>query len=147
MSAKLRGQEARIFVSVEGQPQKGSWFKVTDFTVRPRQDIVEDDYLGEDETDLDFQHHGYDVSFTCHQVDASQEQYLQDLVDNEKQHRRPLRVTITVLYTYREPGAGGRAAVYHSGLLKMNESGFKGRKERVSVEMDGKFKTRELIAA
>ena len=60
MSQKMRGEEAVIKISVDGIQQSGTMIKVTDFTATPRTDINEDDYLGEAETDLDIQHHGWD---------------------------------------------------------------------------------------
>jgi hypothetical protein len=147
MSAKIRGAEVTVRLAVEGRPLEGSFFKATSFTVRPRQDIVEDDYLGEDETDLDFQHHGYDFSMTCHNIDDATETLLQEVVDNELAHKPPLRLKVTVLYKYRERGVDGRAAIYHQAIIKVGEQGFKGRKERVTTEIEGKARKRSLIAA
>ena len=54
MSLRTRGQEATLRVTVDGETQDGSWFKVKDFTATPREDIIEEDYLGELESDLDY---------------------------------------------------------------------------------------------
>src|SRR4051812_4078131 len=117
MSARIRGQELTLRVSVDGETQRGSFFKVTEFMVRPRQDIVEDDFLGELETDLDFQHHGFDGSFSVHFQDAVTLEFLDDIVANEEQLLPHPSITITALYSFREPGVAGRAEVYHDCFL------------------------------
>ena len=147
MSARIRGEEVSVRITVDGQRQEGSFFKATEFTVRPRQDIYEDDFLGESETDLDFQHHGFDFSFTVHNEDAATLDYLNSIIDRDINHQRHPDIVVTVLYSYRKPGVGGRAEVYHDCFLKVSEQGFKGRKERVTTTFEGKCKKRALIAA
>lgn len=146
MSARIRGQEVALTILVDGQSQKGSFAKVTDFKARPRQEITEDDFLGELESDLDFQHHGWDGSFTVQVEDAATLELLDTIVGNEEQHLPHPNITITALYTFREPGNAARAAVFHDVFIKENEESYK-RKERVSVDYEFKCKKRSLIAA
>lgn len=147
MSARIRGEEVTIRITVDGKSQEGSFFKATEWTVRPRQEIVEDDFLGELETDLDFQHHGFDFSFTVQNQDDKALNYLSTIIEREVQHLRHPDIVVTVLYSYREPGATDRVEVYHDAFLKVSELGFKGRKERLTTGFEGKCKKRELINA
>jgi hypothetical protein len=150
MTQRIRGQEATIRVAVDGVIQRGSMFKVKDFTVTPRQDLTETPYLGEDEDDLDFQHHGYDMSWTVDMLDATTIALLSNIVARETAHLQHPIITITVMYTFREGAAvgGGRTVVYHDNLvLKQGDEGFGGRKEFVSVKYEAKCKKRDVLVA
>jgi hypothetical protein len=150
MSQRLRGQEATIRVAVDGQIQAGSMFKVKDFTVTPRQDLVETDYTGEDETDLDFQHHGFDLAWSVDMLDDTTIKLLTTLVARELAHENHPNITVTVIYAFREGAAvgGGRIVVYHGNMvLKQGDEGFGGRKEYVGVKYEAKCKKRDVLAA
>lgn len=120
-------------------------FKVTDFTTTPRQDLQEADYMGEDESDLDVQHHGYDFSFSVDMLDGTTIDILDDIAARNEAHTAPQDVTITVIYTMREPGVRGRIVVYHECVLKVDEEGAPGRKERIKTKFSCKAKTRTTL--
>jgi len=145
MSARTRGQEATVRVAVDGQIQPGSFFKVNDFTVTPRTDLVEKDYLGELETDIDIQHHGFDFAWSVDNQDELPLNFLSDIVDREQNQERHPDITITVIYAYREAGAVNQAEVYHDVFLKVAEQGFAGRKEYLTTGFEGKCKKRSQI--
>lgn len=147
MSARIRGQEVTIRVAVDGQVQLGSMVKVTEFTVSPRSDIMEESFLGELEDDLDFQHHGFDFSFTVQNEDALALEFLSNIVDREQNAALHPDVTITVIYNFREPGVQNRVEVYHDVFLRITEQGFSGRKEYVTTGFEGKCKKRSLLTA
>ena len=147
MSLRIRGQEMTLRVAIDGVAQAGSFFKVTDFTVTPRTDLQEADYLGEAETDIDIQHHGFDGSFSIDVQDARAIELLDDLVERNASGARPQDVTITAIYTFREPGNPSKATVYHECFIKQDEEGFPGRKERVKVKYTFKAKKRETLTA
>lgn len=146
MSLKVRGQEVTLLLAVDGVDQEGSMTKVTDFSVTPRTDLVEDDYLGEDETDIDIQHHGYDLSFSVDMTDDSTFVLWDDIVSREKAHTAHPRITLKAIYTFREPGVRPRMTVYPQLYLKMDEEGVGGRKEKGKVKFSGKNKKRILMA-
>jgi hypothetical protein len=145
MSAKQRGQEATIRVQVDGQTQEGSFFKVNDFKVTPRTDLNEKDYLGEQETDIDIQHHGFDLSWSVDNTDSKTLEFLSTIVDREANHERHPSITVMVIYAYREPGASDKTEVYRSVFIKVAEQGFAGRKENVKTSFEGKCKKRSLL--
>lgn len=147
MSLKMRGQEVTLRVAVDGVVQEGSMFKATDWTATPRTDINEDDYIGEQETDLDVQHHGWDVAFTVHTIDSKALDLIDEIIAREQAHTSHPDITFTVIYTFREPGTRGKIYVYHEVFLKADEEGAGGRKEKHKVKFTGKAKKRVPLNA
>lgn len=147
MSSKMRGQEAIIRIAVDGVLQEGSMFKVTDFSATPRTDITEDDYLGEDETDLDIQHHGWDLGLSIDYQDAAAIEFTEEIIAREQAHTAHPKITITVIYTFREPNTPGKILVYHGVYLKQDEETIGGRKEKVKGKFSGKCKKRTVLEA
>ena len=147
MSLRIRGSEVTVRIAVDGAVLQGSMIKLQEFTATPRTDLMEEDYLGELETDLDIQHHGWDLSFTVHQQDETTLQLFETIIDRERAQQRHPDITMTVIYRFREELANNRVEVYHDVFLKITEQGFSGRKEYVSVGFEGKSKRRSLINA
>lgn len=146
MSARIRGQEATLRVTVDGQTQDGSWFKVKDFTATVRQDITEEDFLGELESDLDIQHHGYDLGFSVQVQDRKVIDYLSKVVANEQiQAAHPI-VTVTVIYAFRASNGDPVAETYYNVFLKVNETSVGGRKEYITTSFEGKAKKRAVLS-
>jgi hypothetical protein len=145
MSSKLRGSDITVMIAIDGKLAGGSMLKVTDGTVNHRTDLVEDDYLGETETDLDIQHHGFDLSVSIHEEDDEALVIAQDIIQREIDHGRPPDVTISFVYVYREPNKRSRMMTYHECVMKQDEEGFGGRKERVKAKFSAKCKRRSLM--
>ncbi|HUS27608.1 MAG TPA: hypothetical protein VMZ53_03845 [Kofleriaceae bacterium] len=147
MSQKMRGQELTMRIAVDGVVQPGSMFKLTDFTATPRTEIVEDDYLGEKETDLDIQHHGWDGAFNVDYEDAQAILLCEDILGRESNNEQHPRITITVIYTFRDPTVRGKIAVYRDVFLKQDEESAGGRKEKVKGKFSFKCKSRVIMNA
>ena len=147
MSQRIRGQEATIRINVDGEIQEGTFFKVPDFTVTPRQDLVETPFLGETEDDIDFQHHGYDFSFSVQNQDEKALEFLSTIVDREAAHEQHPKITLVVIYAFRAGLGKDKAEVYRDVFLKIGEQGFSGRKEYVTTSFEGKCKKRSLLSA
>lgn len=147
MSQKMRGQEVTLRIALDGVLQDGSMFKVTDFTATPRTDLVEDDYLGEQETDIDIQHHGWDLAFTVDYQDATAMEVCEAILQAEQNQGQHPNITITAIYTFREPGARSKIEVYRNVYLKQAEQSAGGRKEKVKGKFEGKCKKRVLLNA
>jgi hypothetical protein len=145
MSQRTRGQEVTIRISVDGQIQQGSMFKVTDFTVTPRTDLNEADFLGELESDIDIQHHGFDLSWSIQDEDGVPIDLLSLIIDRERTHQKHPDVTITVIHTYRKSGERPRIEVFHDVFIKENEAGFSGRKEYNTHGYEAKAKRRSVL--
>jgi hypothetical protein len=147
MSLPQRGQEVTLRISVDGLVQTGSFFKVKEFTGTPRQDIREEDFLGETESDLDFQHHGFDLAFSVRNQDEKTIEFLDDIIEREQNQEAPPNITITAIHAYRERGARNKVVVYHEVFLKVAEEGFPDRKESVMTRFEGKCKKRSTLNA
>lgn len=145
MSLRTRGQEATIRVTVDGESQDGSWFKVKDFTATPRQDISEEDYLGELESDLDIQHHGFDLSFTVDIQDRKIIDYITKVISREQAQQAHPDITLTVIYAFRGDNGRPVAESYRNVFLKVNDMSAGGRKEYISSSFEGKCKRRSVL--
>jgi hypothetical protein len=146
MSLKQRGQEATIIFNVDGVTQVGSFAKVKDFAMSPRTDINEEEYLGELESDLDIQHHGFDFSFTVDNQDERTLDYLSLIVGREQAQQAHPDITMTILNAYRERNAINQAEIYNDVFMKVTEQGYPGRKENVTTGFEGKCKKRIQFA-
>lgn len=142
----IRGQEIQLRVAIAGQLQEGTFLRVKSFTATPRTDLVEDDYLGEATSEIDIQHHGFDLEIVCDEDDDTAINFLSETVAREEGHLRPQEVTITAMTTYRDGVTRPKVEVYMKVLLKLSERGFGGRKERVPNKFDGKCKSRKVIS-
>lgn len=147
MSLKMRGQEVQIRVAVDGVIQGGSMFKSTDWTATPKTDLKEDDYLGEDQSDLDIQHNGWSFAFSVDTIDAVALDLLDAIIEREENHDTHPEITLTVIYTFREPGKRGKVYVYPNCFMKADEEGAGGRKEKHKVKFSGSCKRRQPLAA
>jgi len=147
MSARQRGQEVFVRFTVDGVIMGGSWSKMTDWSLKPRTDLVEDDFLGEIESDIDIQHHGYDVSFSAQNKDEKLLEFLMDITDREAARLRHPRIIMTVMHFYREAGAKDKTQSFSDLVLKVDEHAFGGRKDRTKTTFSGKCKTMSLAAA
>lgn len=145
MSQRIRGQEITARLQVDGQLQDGSLFKLTEFTETPRTDLVEEEFLGELESDLDIQHHGFDFSFTVQIQDELVLNFLQTIVDREQQALPHPDITMTIITTFRDAVTPSQVEVFHDVFLKVNEFGFSGRKDYVTASFEGKAKRKSLI--
>ncbi len=141
---RIRGQEVTIKVAVDGEPQKGTWAKVKDFTVTPRTEIVEEEYLGELLTDLDKIHNGFDLSFSVDMQDSALIDFLSQEISGDANQDALRSVTITVLYAFRD-GSAPVGETYFDAVLKVADQSFGGRQEYVSYSIEGKAKRRAVL--
>lgn len=146
MSLKIRGQEVLLKLTIDGQPGTGSWLKAKDWKVTPRTEITEQDYLGETESDLDIQHHGYDFQFSVDELDDKILRFIQTTAERESEGLRPQQITMTVINNYRE-SSNVVADNYYDVFMKVDDRGAGGRKEMVSATISGKCKKKNLITA
>lgn len=140
MSARIRGQEAIVRVTVDGVPVAGDFAKVKDLTITPRTDLTEEGYLGETFDDLDVMHHGADFSFTVDQENGESLEYLAQLVNQEEANQAPSNIIMTAILNYREAGVPSKEIVLQQAVLKVNDLSFSGRKEYISTSFEGKAK-------
>lgn len=144
MASRIRGQETTLQILVDGEPQVGSWVKVNDFTVTARQEITEEEYLGEDATDHDFRHSGWDLAFSLNMEDASTISFLEDIVSREALHLPHPNITINATYAFRD-GQTQVMESYYDVFLMISEQSAGGRTEFVTVSVEGKAKRRNVL--
>lgn len=148
MSQRTRGQEISLRIAVDGQLQEGSFFKVVDFTTTHRSEIPETEFLGEDASDIDFRHDGFDFSWTLHEWDEAPLDLIATIIDREKQQQAHPEVTITVIHSYRGTGAPSpRVEVYHECVIRASEQGFSGRTEYNTIGFEAKAREKSLLTA
>lgn len=145
MSLRQRGQEVVVRIAVDGQVQPGSFFKVKSFTNTPRDELVEEDYLGEDVADLDYRHDGHDFGFELAELDDRVLRFMDTIITREATHTKHPDITVTVLNRYREAGQRAVAEVYYDVVMRVSERGFAGRKEYTAGKFEGKAKRKVLI--
>lgn len=144
-SKRIRGQEALVQVSLDGELQVGTFFKVRDFRVSERGDLVEESYLGELADDLDYQHHGFDGSFTLDNEDAGTIAFLADIVSREQAAEEHPDIVITVTYIYRDPGLDPVTESYSDCVMRRSEQTIGGRKEYVQSSFEFKARTMQVL--
>lgn len=146
MSARIRGEEVTLKVAVDGRVLEGSMLKVKDFKVTPRTDLNEEDYLGEQESDIDIQHHGFDLSWSVDQEDSVALDFFQDIIAREQAHTAHPDITITAIYVYRITGVRPKIVTFRGCYVKQNDDNAGGRKERVTASFEAKCKRRSVIS-
>lgn len=147
MGSPTRGQEVTIRLARDGDPVGGSMLLVQNFTATPQQELPELEYLGETESDYDFQHNGFSLQWEVHQDDATSIDLLDQLILDEREHRSQSPFTLTVIYEYRDPAEPGRVISYFKGKIMQGDEGFKGRKDHNSVQYTAKFRRRLTLQA
>lgn len=147
MSLRIRGKETIVRFAIDGIAKtSGSFVKLKDFKITPRTEIKETDYLGEQQTDLDIIHNGFDFSFTMDHEDSAALDFLKTLCDNDAAGLRPQQVTMTVIYNYRER-ASVKAETFQDVFLKVDDVNLGGRTEVVTTTFSGKCKKHVLVNA
>lgn len=140
MSQRIRGQEATVQVIVDGNLQAGSFTKVMNFNLTPRQDLQETPFLGEVEDDLDIMHHGYDFDFEIHHQDSKAYAVLQTIVERERDHLAHPNINVVVTIAYRSLTEPALTFVLEKCFMKVDNYNFGGRKEYVTSKFTGKCK-------
>lgn len=140
MSQRIRGKEATIQVVVDGDLKGGTFAKVTDFNLTPRQDVTETPFLGEVEDDLDINHRGYDFSFNTQSQDSKAIKLLLDIVARERTRSPHPAINIVVTFEYRSLAEPTEILVLESCFMKMDGTAIGGANEYVTHAWSGKCK-------
>lgn len=148
----IRGQEASIRVTVQdpyasrfGLAGQLPLINVNDWTLSPRSDLVEKDYLGEKTTTLDFQHHGYDFNFTVDETSAVVINLLDLLQWKEENNLPPPVFTVAATLKYRDGLTLPRTEQLIDCRLRVAERGFGGRTDYVVSSIEGKARAKKTL--
>jgi hypothetical protein len=146
MSQRIRGAECTIQVIVDGDLQGGTFLKVTDFNLVPRQETPEVGFLGEKTDDVDFQHHGYDFDMTVQQQDSKVLDLLFQLVEGETNNERYPAINVVATFAYRAGLDSAQSIVLEETVLKIDSINVGGRKEYVTNKLSGKCREVNPVA-
>lgn len=146
MAARIRGLDITVKVAVAGVLRHGLFKNVTTFTRNNRQDLPETELLGQQETELDFIHNGYDLQWTAQQEDADAMDFVDTLVQLQIDRSPIPPITISAEYRYRDPGIQDRLVVYRDCKMKEDSESFARRSDFVENTFSAKAKRRTVMA-
>jgi hypothetical protein len=140
MSQRNRGSEITAQVIVDGDLKGGSWAKVLEWTITPRQNVEETGFNGELEDDLDFSHHGYDMDMSFQEIDGQLRDVLFLLVAREK--ARGLYPDIQIMLTFKHrAGQDASETLVMTGVkFKFDSISGASKKDFINTKISGKFK-------
>ncbi len=145
MSQRIRGQETTAQLVVDGKLLLGSFSKVENFSIKPRADLTDSDFLGETESEPDIMHHGYDFSFTIHEMDNQAAQVYLALVAALDAGAVLPNINLVVIKNYRDPAIPLTTLVLQDVKIKLDSQDMGDRKSYVKSSLSGKCKVmREL---
>jgi hypothetical protein len=147
MSARIRGKETALRLAMEGQDQEGSFLKVRNFTVSPRNELVTSKFVGEARDDGDSDFSGYDVSFEIEELDSKAEDVLDAIDAAQRANQAPPRFVITEQKLYRQVGQGAVVYVYHPVTLVCEQITDSNGSSYVGSKWKGFSPDRDKIAA
>lgn len=145
MATRIRGKEATIQVIVDGELLDGSFAKIENFTLTPRTDLVETDFVGESVADLDYMHHGFDFSFGTHHKDSKLFDVLQSFTSADEAGLEHPQVNIVVSVNYRALSEADQTFVLGECVMKMGDYSIGSRTDYITSSWEGKCKTYQPI--
>jgi hypothetical protein len=121
MANRSRGQETTLQVVVNNTAQGGSFSKCESFKWNPRQDMTDSDFIGEAESEPDLQHHGYDGSFTVHEMDnGAVDNVLMPIVAAHTAGTPLPTINLVFIKRYRDPSIPAKTLVFQKVTLKLD---------------------------
>lgn len=145
MPERLRGKEVDIRVAVDSVLRSGLFKSVTEWEVTPRDELPETELVGKDETSLDYIHSGWDLSWTGHTEDADSINFMDELVELQRQRVVVPRVTISLLYRFRDESIPDVQVVYRNCKIKIAREGVSGRTEYLETAYEAKSGRRSTL--
>lgn len=139
MSQRTRGSEATIQVLIDGDLKTGSWAKVLDWSITPKQEVSETGFQGELEDDYDFQHHGYGFDMSLQELDQKLRDVLLDLVAREQ--ARAIYPDVQIVLTLKHRAGSTETLVMENVKFKFDSFGPGSKKDYISTKISGSFKT------
>jgi hypothetical protein len=143
MSARIRGPETTLRLSLDGKDQEGTFLKVLKWTVTPKITNEETDFIGETEPDGDTLLRGYNFSFETQELDRKADDLVAALQANQDAFLPPPTIMMTVFKQYRQPSAGAVTHIYSEISMKVDSEDAEG-KSYLTYKFSGFAKHREL---
>ncbi len=145
MAERIRGKEVDIRVAVDGVLRSGLFKNVTEWEVTPRDELPETELIGKDETSLDFLHSGWDLSWTGHTEDSDSINFMDEIVELQRQRVALPRITISFLFRFRDESIPDRQVVYRGCKMKIDREGVSGRTEYLETAYSAKAEKRTTM--
>ncbi len=139
MSQRTRGSETTVQVIIDGDLKGGSWGKVLDWNINPKQDIQDTGFQGELEDDFDFSHHGYGFDIACQELDMKLRDVLLDFVAREQD--RAAYPDIQIVITIKHRAGVTETLVLENVKFKFDSIASAAKKDFVQTKISGSFKT------
>lgn len=140
MSQSIRGKNANIQIVVDGDLKGGSFAKVTNFNLKPRQDIDETGFIGESEDELTFNHKGWDFSFTTHEWDPRLIRLILDIVARDRAREAHPSINVVVTTEYYSSSEPSITVVMENCKLMMDGRDIGGANDFITCAIQGKCK-------
>lgn len=139
MSQRTRGSETTVQVLIDGDLKNGSWAKVLDWSITPKQEVSETGFQGELEDDYDFSHHGYGFDMSLQEVDNKLRTVLLDLVAREQ--ARAAYPDVQIVLTIKHRAGSTETLVLENVKFKFDSFGAGAKKDYIGTKISGSFKT------
>lgn len=140
MSQRTRGSETTVQVIVDGDLKGGSWAKVLDWNITPKQSVEETGFQGELEDDYDFQHHGYGFDMSLQELDQKLRDVLLDFVAREEARSAYPDVQIVLTIKHRAGQNPTETLVWENCVFKFDSIASAAKKDFVGTKISGSFK-------
>lgn len=141
MSQRTRGSEATVQVIVDGDLKGGSWAKVLEWSISPKQEVTETGFQGELEDDYDFQHHGYGFDMSLQELDRKLRDVLLDFVSREQARSAYPDVQIVLTLKHRAGNDATETLVWENVKFKFDSISSAAKKDFIGTKISGSFKT------
>lgn len=140
MSQRTRGSETTVQVIVDNDLKGGSWAKILDWSISPKQEISETGFQGELEDDYDFSHHGYSFDMSLQELDQKLRDVLLDLVAREQARAAYPDIQMVITVKHRAGQAGTETLVCENVKFKFDTISSGSKKDFVNTKISGMFK-------
>jgi hypothetical protein len=139
MSQRTRGSESTVQVLIDGDLKTGSWAKVLDWNIQPKQDVSETGFQGELEDDYDFSHHGFGFDMSLQELDKGLRTVLLDLVAREQ--ARAAYPDVQIVLTIKHRAGETETLVLENVKFKFDSIASAAKKDFIATKISGSFKT------
>jgi hypothetical protein len=141
MSQRTRGSETTVQVIIDGDLKGGSWAKVLEWNISPKQEIAETGFQGELEDDYDFQHHGFAFDMSLQELDQKLRDVLLDFVAREQARSAYPDIQIVLTIKHRAGQAPTETLVLENVKFKFDSIQSAAKKDFIATKISGSFQT------
>lgn len=138
---RTRGSEVTAQVIIDGDLQGGSWAKVLEWDITPRQTVSETGFQdGQLEDELDFQHMGFDFTMQFQEIDGTLRDVLFTFVNRETLRAAYPEVQIVLTIKARAGQAPPETLIMENVVFKFDSIKGASKKDFIATNISGKFK-------